>query len=150
MKLFSQTHGLSNSFQKFQSWPMLTSVVRGDQSNDVLLFASLSQLWNRQLLSAVNPNQVHLLCRLIFLKSQNQLDDVWTRNAVQAVLEYPVPPLHEVVRAWWSNRALLFILHESIRKLRDFSANLDRRDFCAKEFCNCVIFTWRRSNGLAG
>jgi hypothetical protein len=40
------------------------------------------------------------------------------------------------------------------KKLRDFIAILDRRDFCAKGFCDCVIFTLRdfrqRSNGLAG
>jgi hypothetical protein len=93
---------------------------------------------------------------IALLEEQNQVKDFWTRNAVQAVLEYPVPPFHEVevvVRGRWS-RTLLFIFHDSIGKLRDFSAILDRRDFRAKEFCNCVIFTWRnfsrRSNGLAG
>jgi hypothetical protein len=37
---------------------------------------------------------------IALLEEQNQVKDFWTRNAVQAVLEYPVPPFHEVVCAW--------------------------------------------------
>jgi hypothetical protein len=145
MKPFYQTHALCNPFQKFQPLllPMLTSIVRGDQKYIylyiyILPFPSLSHLWNRQLISAVNLEQVHLLCQLLFLKSQN------TRF-------HPSTKLFVLGR---SSRALLFIFHDSIEKLRDFSANLDHWDFRAKEFCNCVIFTRRnfswRSNGLAG